>query len=181
MVYRKHQATIFRFARLMTGCNAAAEDVVQEVFLTLMRDPSRYDARQSRLTTYLYGIARRQTRRRLLRERRFVAIGGSAVHDQAAGGDVDDELARRSDMRALRQAILALPSRYREALVLCDLQDVSYADAAETLGCPVGTIRSRLHRARQLLIDRLRRARSERDRDRSGTAAMPSARVRCAI
>ena len=75
-IYRKYQATIFRFARLMTGCNTAAEDIVQEVFLALMRDASKYSPERASLSTYLYGVARNQTRRRLLRERRFVALDG---------------------------------------------------------------------------------------------------------
>ena len=57
----------------------------------------------------------------------------------------------------LRRAIVRLPARYREVIVLCDLQDVSYADAAQALGCAIGTVRSRLHRARHLLADKLQR------------------------
>ena len=56
---------------------------------------------------------------------------------------------------ALRRALLELPVRYREAIVLCDLQELSYADAADALGCAVGTVRSRLHRGRALLARRL--------------------------
>lgn len=57
---------------------------------------------------------------------------------------------------ALRRAVLALPVKYREAVVLCDLQELSYAEAAHVLGCAIGTIRSRLHRGRALLASRLR-------------------------
>jgi RNA polymerase sigma-70 factor (ECF subfamily) len=124
-----------------------------------MRDAARYDPRRSALSTYLYGVARHQTRRRLLRERRFVALdaGASHVHNLAATGDAADDLMQRSEMIRLRRAILSLPSRYREIVVLCDVQDVSYADAAVTLECPLGTVRSRLHRARQLLAEKMRR------------------------
>jgi RNA polymerase sigma-70 factor (ECF subfamily) len=174
-IYRRHHGTIFRFARLMTGCTTAAEDVVQEVFLALMRNAARYEPAQSTLSTYLYGIARHQTRRRLVRDRRFVAFDeGTAEPVMAA--DTDVELARRSDVERLRQAVLTLPSRYREAVVLCDLQDMSYGDAAATLACPIGTVRSRLHRGRQLLAEKLGRA--------SATASSgiitAAARVRCA-
>jgi RNA polymerase sigma-70 factor (ECF subfamily) len=179
-IYRRHQGTIFRFARLMTGSGAAAEDIVQEVFLAVMRDPRRYDARRASLSTYLYGIARRQTRRRLLRDRRFVALdmpGGRT--EPAAPGGADADLARELEIRRLRRAILALPSRYREAIVLCDIQDVTYVEAAATLGCPVGTVRSRLSRARAMLMDRMKRA-DERSVPRE--AASPgSARMRCAV
>jgi len=159
-LYRRHSATVYRFARLMTGCTAAAEDIVQEAFLSLMRDAARYDPRRASLSTYLYGVARYQTRQRLRRDRRFVTFTAGAVErlvtaDDAAAGRA---MERQDELSRLRGAILALPSRYREAIVLCDLQDVSYADAAATLGCAVGTVRSRLHRARAMLGERLRRA-----------------------
>lgn len=173
-IYQRHHATIYRFARLMTGSNALAEDVVQDVFLVLMRNAARYEAGRSSLTTYLYGIARHQTRRRLMRERRFVAFDGQTVNlaTDAATGDVAADLEYRSEVRRLRRAIVALPSRYREVVVLCDLQDVSYADAAAAIGCAVGTIRSRLHRARQLLTRTLRP---------SGEPAVQTTSMRCTV
>lgn len=180
MVYRRHQGTIFRFARLMTGSDAAAEDIVQEVFLVIMREPARYDVRQARLSTYLYGIARRQTRRRLIRDRRFVTLeAGVADRTACPAADAGAALERRDDLQSMRRAILALPSRYREVIVLCDLQDVSYNDAAHTLGCPVGTIRSRLSRARQMLTERLNRARD--GAGRSAPIGSTSPRERCAV
>jgi RNA polymerase sigma-70 factor, ECF subfamily len=183
-LYQRHQATIFRFARLMTGCDIAAEDIVQEVFLVLMRDASRYRAERASLATYLYGVARHLTRRRLLRERRFVALDTLRVTghpEPSVSGDPDADLTRRSTMQELRRAILALPSRYREIVVLCDLQDVSYTDAAATVGCPVGTIRSRLHRARRML-SRTLAASPNGAVDKSTTARIPAAaRMRCAV
>jgi RNA polymerase sigma-70 factor (ECF subfamily) len=170
-VYRRHHALVFRFARLMIGSTEAAEDVVQEVFLGLMRGAARYDPARSSLPTYLYGAARHQVRRRLLRDRLFVSLedGDRPGTDRGRTGDgpgsvpigdTADELSRQRDLRDLRRAILALPPRYREIVVLCDLQDVSYADAAQAIGCAVGTVRSRLHRARQLLTQKMQRARA---------------------
>jgi RNA polymerase sigma-70 factor, ECF subfamily len=170
-IYRRHSATVYRFARLMTGCNAAAEDVVQESFLALLREAGRYDPARASLATYLYGVARNQTRRRLHRDRRFVGL--SDEYDSPAATSVADELTREDELARLRRAILSLPSRYREALVLCELQDVSYADAAAAMGCAVGTVRSRLHRARALLADKMQRS---SQRDTNGATAM-----RCAI
>jgi RNA polymerase sigma-70 factor (ECF subfamily) len=171
-LYRRHGATVYRFARLMTGCPAAAEDIVQEAFLSLMREAARYDAGRASLTTYLYGVARNQTRRRLLRDRRFVALdddeGPRATQEAAA--DVTQALEQQDDLNRLRRAVLALPSRYREVIVMCELQDVSYADAATALGCPLGTVRSRLHRAKALLGEKMQRA---------GRAEEPA--MRCAI
>jgi RNA polymerase sigma-70 factor (ECF subfamily) len=156
----------------MTGSSPAAEDVVQEVFLGLMKDAARYDAGRAALTTYLFGMARRVTRRRLLRERRFVEIN---VSDGARGRapDASEALERRDTLQRLRGAILSLPSRYREVVILCDVEGLTYETAAASLGCAIGTIRSRLHRARQLLATKLRRT------DGRCTVARPV--MRCAV
>ena len=167
-LYHRHHAMVYRFARLMTGSTSAAEDIVQEVFLVLMRDAGRYDPARAALPSYLYGVARHQTRRRLARDRQFVAFDGDA--GDHTGGTVDDltaTLERREALQRLRRAILSLPRKYREVIVLCDLQDVSYSDAAAALGCAVGTIRSRLHRARHLLTQKMvRDGPSEQDHQR---------------
>ncbi len=159
-LYHRHHAMVYRFARLMTGSNSAAEDIVQEVFLVVMRDASRYDPTRSALSSYLYGVARHQTRRRLARDRQFVGFesGGSDVAEPIAESDVTATLVRRQTLMQLRRAIVSLPRRYREVIVLCDLQDVSYSDASIVLGCAIGTVRSRLHRARHLLTRKMGRA-----------------------
>jgi RNA polymerase sigma-70 factor (ECF subfamily) len=157
-LYRTHHATVYRFARLMTGSTTIAEDIVQEVFLALMRDASRYDPARASLTTYLYGSARHHTRRRLLRDRFLVRLDDQAdLCLPTASATAADDLIRQRDVQHLRRAIVRLPARYREVIVLCDLQDISYADAAQALGCAIGTVRSRLHRARHLLADKVQR------------------------
>ena len=90
---------------------------------------------------------------------------------------VDDDplldLTHREGIEALRRAVQALPRRYREVVVLCDLEEVDYADAAMALGCPIGTVRSRLHRARALLLEKLKQDRNPR------RAVTPLNPVRC--
>jgi RNA polymerase sigma-70 factor (ECF subfamily) len=175
-IYRRHHASIFRFARLMTGSNAIAEDVVQEVFLALMRHGSRYAPERAQLSTYLFGIARHHTRRRLARERRFVGFADDdcrGSREPAASGNVADDVILDCELQRLRRAIVTLPSRYRETVILCDLQDLPYAEAAATLGCAIGTIRSRLHRGRQLLADKMQR--------HGGSVAASASRMRCAV
>ena len=151
------------------------KDIVQEVFLALMRDASRYDPARASLTTYLYGSARHHTRRRLLRDRFLVRLEDQAdLCLPAAAATAAEDLIRQRDVQHVRRAIVRLPARYREVIVLCDLQDVSYADAAHALGCAIGTVRSRLHRARHLLADKLLR----------GVACVDMARrptVRCEV
>ena len=164
-LYRRRQAGIYRFALQMCGSESVAEDVVQEVFMALIREGARFDpARGSSLSSYLYGVARNQVLRRLERERPFAAslddAAGRETADASDGAhgvrqDPLSDLARAETVASVRQAVLALPAHYREVVVLCELQEMSYADAAGALGCAVGTVRSRLHRARSLLTDKL--------------------------
>jgi RNA polymerase sigma-70 factor, ECF subfamily len=156
-LYHRYQAIVFRFARVMTGSRAMAEDVTQEVFVALMRDLARYEPQRAGLSTYLYGVARNVTRARLRREQRFVNLVEMPAEGSARTGSDDPSaaLARSEDLRRLRKAIVSLPSRYREVVILCDLHGLSYAEAAGVLDAPVGTVRSRLHRGRNLLVERL--------------------------
>ena len=156
-IYRRHHRAVYRFARMMTGSAALAEDVTQEVFVALMRDLARYEPLRARLSTYLYGVARNVTRGRLRRERRFVGFDavGRRVPEPSTETDVVDDLADAQRLDRLRRVIRALPSRYREVVILCELHGLSYADAAAAIGSPIGTVRSRLHRARRLIGERL--------------------------
>ena len=162
-LYRRRQGGIYRFALQMSGSEAVAEDVTQEVFMVLMGEAGNYDPMKGSLSAYLYGIARNHVLRALSRDRSFVSIGegyeedGETAHTQLiAQDDPLGDLTRGETIESVRQAVTALPAHYREVVVLCDLHEMSYAEAAQVLGCAVGTIRSRLHRARSLLIEKLR-------------------------
>lgn len=161
-LYRRRQGGIYRFALQMSGSQSVAEDVTQEVFIVLMNDASRYDPEKGTLSAYLYGIARNHVLRSLGRERSFVSIDNSSedslgsVAEFVAHDDPLGDLTRSETIESVRQAVTTLPPHYREVVVLCDLHEMSYADAAQVLGCAVGTVRSRLHRARGLLIEKLR-------------------------
>ena len=161
-LYRRRQAGVYRFALQMSGSEAIAEDVTQEVFLALMNDATRFDSTRGSLSSYLYGIARNHVLRRLERDRPFVQMADESGSDGepqhsawVADDDPHNELLRNEKIGRLRQAVLALPEHYREVVVLCDLQEMSYVEAATALGCAVGTVRSRLHRARSLLLGKL--------------------------
>ncbi|HLI86318.1 MAG TPA: RNA polymerase sigma factor [Bryobacteraceae bacterium] len=176
-LYRKLQPSIYRFALHMTGSRSVAEDVTQETFLALIGDDFGYLPERGTLAGYLFGVARKLVLRYLERmqngpERGFdSAESGRQERTPAASfSDPVAGLIEREGLEELRRAVVSLPRRYREVVVLCDLQEIDYADAASLLGCPVGTVRSRLHRARALLLDKLQR-REPRYRVRSLTAA----------
>jgi RNA polymerase sigma-70 factor, ECF subfamily len=173
-LYRRRQAGIYRFALQMCGSAGIAEDVTQEVFMTLVRESQHFDPERGSLAGYLYGVARNQVLRRLEKERHFVAMVDETGDETRAGATTtatqlaapDDplaELTRHELIDTVRQAVLALPAHYREVVVLCELHELSYAEAAGVLGCAVGTVRSRLHRARALLVERLQDVRRQTD------------------
>jgi RNA polymerase sigma-70 factor (ECF subfamily) len=176
-LFRRRQADVYRFALHMSGATALADDVTQDVFLVVMREAGRYQPGRSSVTAWLCGIARNCVRQRLDREARFESLDG---HDEADAArltavpiDPIGELTRVERIAALRRAVLALPVRYREAVVLCDLAELSYADAAGALGCAIGTVRSRLHRARAMLAVRLSVLEAE-GHDRAAAPARPA-------
>jgi len=158
-LFRRHQATVFRFSRQMIGSREAAEDVTQDVFIALARNVRRFDPAMGSLTTYLYGIARNLILQRHKRSR-WCHVDIRSLDDDAGAlattCDPAEALTREQMQRQLRLAILRLPVHYREVVVLCELNGLSYEDAANIAGCPIGTIRSRLSRARETLIARCR-------------------------
>jgi RNA polymerase sigma-70 factor (ECF subfamily) len=159
-LFRRRHPEVYRFALHMTLSAATAEDVTQEVFLAVMRDAGRYDPSRATAMAWLCGIARNFVKRRLDSDRALQPMGDThdirEAVDPAAAGDPLDDLTRAERLSTLRRAIMSLPVRYREVVVLCDLQELNYADAATALGCAVGTVRSRLHRGRALLASKLR-------------------------
>jgi RNA polymerase sigma-70 factor, ECF subfamily len=161
IIFRRHHGTVYRFSRQMLGSKEAAEDVTQDVFVALTRSAGRFNPAVASLSTYLYGIARNLVLQRYKRSRARLevsidAMDGGDLAAFATSSDPADALSRAQATRQLRMAILRLPIHYREVVVLCELNGLSYEDAAVVAGCPVGTVRSRLSRARQILIERCR-------------------------
>ena len=154
-LYRRRQGDVYRFALHMTGLPDLAEDVTQEVFIVLMRRARDYDELKGSVNAFLLGVARNYVLRRLRQEQCLVSIDDAANNASVEAG-AGDALTRTEEIRAMHKAVLNLPEHYREAVVLCDLQELTYAEAAAVLGCAIGTVRSRLHRARTMLIEKLR-------------------------
>jgi RNA polymerase sigma-70 factor, ECF subfamily len=152
-LYHRHQGSIFRFALHMSGQRETAEEVTQDVFLALLSESRRYLAERGDLQAYLIGVARNKVRREIRQSRKSENL---ARTEPAIDAESFETVSREQEARALRTAILSLPPNYREVVVLCDLENMDYARAAQHLGCAVGTVRSRLHRARTILGAKLR-------------------------
>jgi RNA polymerase sigma-70 factor, ECF subfamily len=155
-LFARHQRSIYRYAAHMCGRDAA-DDVVQETFLVVLRGMNAYDPERSPVAGYLFGIARHLVMKRTARTRAALADSldeqpVDLCHDRES---VLDELTRREAIAAVRGAVQSLPPVYREVIVLCELEGIDYATAAAVMQCPIGTIRSRLHRARALLVAKL--------------------------
>ena len=160
-LFHRYQAMVYRFARQMSGRTDTAEDVTQDVFIALMQHGDRFDPRIGAFSTYLYGMARNLVLRRLRHRGARIEVDVALFEANppralVAEGDPVEDLARAERVRALRRAILALPVHYREVVVLCELNDVSYEEAARVISCPIGTIRSRLNRAKRVLGEKIR-------------------------
>jgi RNA polymerase sigma-70 factor (ECF subfamily) len=160
-LYRRHQAALYRFALRMTGSAWSAEEIVQDIFMTLLRAPKKYDATRGTLGAFLYGVARNRVLKHLERLPREISLqeknedgsgAGIVLQDSSTPATWAEKHERRNEVRA---AVLELPAEFREAVVLCELEEMSYEEAAKMAGCPIGTIRSRLHRGRALLLAKL--------------------------
>jgi RNA polymerase sigma-70 factor (ECF subfamily) len=155
-LYERREPAIYRYALHMTGSAAAAEEVAQEVFVQLMAPKTRFDEARGSLEGWMYGVARN-----LVRVQRRKAGSPAPPPGEASEPVFEHNILGRmidgENLAALRVAVTELPDSYREAVVLCDLEERNYDEAARMVGCPVGTIRSRLHRARGLLAAKLKR------------------------
>ncbi len=156
LLYERHRTPVFRFACRMLGSPQQAEDVTQECFLSILRRPEAFRAERASLRTYLCAIARHLALK-LLRKRGQETMVDDPPDDPVAPsagpgpGDplqsvLDDEAAG-----AVRRAVEALPPLQREAVVLFEYQEMSLADIAAACEVDVGTVKSRLHRARERL------------------------------
>jgi RNA polymerase sigma-70 factor (ECF subfamily) len=147
----------------------AGDDIVQDTFLAVLRQTARQDTVRGSVEAYLLGIGRHLALKRLGSDNQLASFHPGAGEDRPFEGDggdaalpsggalpsVLDDLARAEIVETVRAAVQSLPSSYREVVVLCELDGISYAAAAGIVRCPLGTVRSRLHRARMLLTAKL--------------------------
>ncbi len=173
-LYQKHQSALYRYALRMTGSSWAAEEVVQEVFLVLIREPQKYQAERGELGAFLFGVARNRVMKQLEKIPREMSLDVMNA-DGSVWREPEDPLTpmmiaeKRERIEQVREAVLDLPAEFREAVVLCELEELSYEEAANVCGCPICTIRSRLHRGRALLLAKLELLREAPRRASAGT------------
>lgn len=158
-LYERYQRPIYRFVLHMSGNAASAEEITQEVFMTVIRKPKSYNAAKGTVAGYLFGIARNLMRRKMQQTCHDVPLLENGVEeDSPEAGNIDllEELSQAESLECLRKAVLALPEAYREAIVLCELEEMTYPEAAAVVKCSPGTIASRLHRAKSMLRTKLK-------------------------
>jgi RNA polymerase sigma-70 factor (ECF subfamily) len=158
-LYRRRQGPVYRFALHMSGSSLIADEVTQDVFMFLLQRGSGFDPSRGALGAYLFGVARNYVRRALERNYTETMLTSPADDEEESlitESDPVESIARDQVSDAIWKAVLSLPEHYREAVVLCDLQELSYAEAADALDCAIGTIRSRLHRGHEMLAKKLR-------------------------
>jgi RNA polymerase sigma-70 factor, ECF subfamily len=160
-LYRRHADVLYRFAFRMTGSSWGAEEIVQDVFMTLVREPGKYDGERGTLPAFLFGIARNKIMKYNERLPREISLVERQEDGSGGGLTLRDSFTpamwaeQRERLEKVRAAVMELPIEFRETVVLCELEEMTYDQAARMLDCPIGTIRSRLHRGRALLLAKL--------------------------
>jgi RNA polymerase sigma-70 factor (ECF subfamily) len=161
VLYRRHVDVLYRFAFRMTGSSWGAEEIIQDVFMTLVREPGKYDAERGTLPAFLFGITRNKIMKYHERLPREISLVERQEDGSGGGLTLRDSFTpamwaeQRERLEKVRAAVMELPIEFRETVVLCELEEMTYDQAARMLDCPIGTIRSRLHRGRALLLAKL--------------------------
>jgi RNA polymerase sigma-70 factor, ECF subfamily len=166
VLYQRLKNGIFRYAFYMTSSRSTAEEITQEVFIALLREGRKYRPDRGDLAAFAFGIARNVVRRTKRRERAYEPIPGDQALERLSGNLISaseslaGQIIRKDLALRVHGAVASLPDHYRQVVVLCDLLELSYAEAASRLECAIGTVRSRLNRAHALLAQKLEPLRS---------------------
>jgi RNA polymerase sigma-70 factor (ECF subfamily) len=161
LLYERLKGGIFRYAFYMTNSKSTAEEVTQEVFISLLGEGRKYREDLGDVGAFAFGIARNFVRRIERRERAYQPLSRNDALENVSGSlgpeseTLPVQMIRNQLVQRVQTAIASLPDHYRQVVVLCDLCEFSYAEAACRLQCAVGTIRSRLNRAHALLAQKL--------------------------
>jgi RNA polymerase sigma-70 factor (ECF subfamily) len=143
--FDQHKDAVYRFAWRMSGSPTAADDITQEAFVGLLRYPERFDPGRGTLRAFLLGIARNVALKHWRAEHRFEPLDGDAV----PGEPLDLERGLIGDV--VGRAVGALGPLQREVVILAEYEGLTLAEIATAVDADVGTVKSRLHRARENL------------------------------
>lgn len=150
----RHKDAVVNYLTRLTGNRDRAEDLAQETFLRLFRSAGSY-AEQGLLRGYLFRIATNLVRSEERREKRLRLLMPFLGRQEHAEPAAPSGMLRQELHREVSAAVAQLPLRYRVPLVLHEIEGWAYADIAQALGCREGTVKSRIHRGRQHLKERL--------------------------
>jgi RNA polymerase sigma-70 factor (ECF subfamily) len=167
ILYRRHQRRVYAFALLLTGSESIAADATQEAFIELLKVSSRFDPGQGTLVAWLCGVARNCVRRHLREFDLPIAPSDDPEPWTEMAPETGQPLAvleRTRAAAAVKKGLARLEPHYREVVVLCALQEFSYAEAASICGIEVHLVRSRLSRGKGRLAELLRESRSWSER-----------------
>jgi RNA polymerase sigma-70 factor, ECF subfamily len=148
--FDQHKDAVYRFAWRMSGSPTASEDITQDVFVGLLRHPDRFDPARGTLRAFLLGIARNLTLKRWRAEHRFEPLDEDGAHARAVVAEPID-LDRGEVGDIVGRAVRALQPLQREAVILVEYEGLTLAEVARAVDADVGTVKSRLHRARENL------------------------------
>jgi len=152
VIYDGHRDCVFRFAYRMLGSVAAAEDVTHDCFLSLLKKPQLFDPERASLKTYLCAAARNRVWKQLKRRGQETdAEEMDETHAAVWQNGPYEHLHSTEIAEGVRQAVALLPPLQREAVILFEFEELSLSDAAAAAQTDIGTIKSRLHRARERL------------------------------
>lgn len=184
-IYRRHSAAVYRYLVVLGASREAADDAMQEAFLSLAQQPQAYDPARGQLGAYLAGIARHALLAQWRRQGREVDTRDEELEqwneERMQVPSAEEQHFARHASEALWNAIGQLPFVFREALLLVDIQERSYLEAAQIAGIELNTLRTRVHRARTRLREALNQASprtSDRPSDRTVPGAPPVSRAR---
>jgi RNA polymerase sigma factor (sigma-70 family) len=148
IAFEQNKDAVYRFAWRMCGSPAVAEDIAQEVFLTLLRQPGRFDPARGALRSFLLAVARNLVLKRWRDEHHWNELGDD-LEDELTTPDIDLESRETAD--AVSAAVASLPPLQREVLILAQYEEWSLEEIARAVDAEIGTVKSRLHRARENL------------------------------
>ena len=154
-IFEAHKDAVFAFAWRMTGSAQLAEDIAQDTFLFLWKSPQRYDPARGSLRAWLLGVARNVLLKRWRAEGRFLAMEDDQILSSPPPA------ADWSAVEHVAHAVQALPPLQREVVVLIEYEGMSLQEAATAVEAEVGTVKARLHRARENLRTQLEPLRSK--------------------